>query len=50
VDVRLAMQVRPSSKELHQRLDQLRSRGCCQYVFSFLFSTPLLSSRFDSPT
>lgn len=23
-----------ASKQLQQRLDELRSRGCCQYVFS----------------
>ena len=33
----LHMQEMPSvtvSKQLQQRLDELRSRGCCQYVFS----------------
>lgn len=31
-DVGLSLPVRTQSKQLHQRLDELRSRGCCQCV------------------
>ncbi|KAF7546627.1 hypothetical protein G7Z17_g8306 [Cylindrodendrum hubeiense] len=30
--VGLSLPVRPQSKQLHQRMDELRSRGCCQAV------------------
>ena len=30
--VGLSLPGRSQSKQLHQRMDELRSRGCCQYV------------------
>jgi mediator of RNA polymerase II transcription subunit 16 len=30
-DVALSLPVRPLAKQLHQRLDELRNRGSCQY-------------------
>lgn len=30
--IALALPVRPLSKALYQRVDELRSRGCCQCV------------------
>lgn len=32
--VPLGLHTRPPSKRLHQRLDELRSRGACRYVSS----------------
>lgn len=30
----LPMPPRPPSKQLQQRIDELRSRGCCRYVWA----------------
>lgn len=42
----LALPSRPASKRLRQRLDDLRQRGCCQYVLTPISTIRLVANYF----